>query len=44
VNRYRSALSVMIKTDVFSITQEHQFAFPPEILETLEPGDEYLLC
>lgn len=33
----------MAKTNVVSITQERQFAFPPEILETLEPGDEYLL-
>ncbi len=33
----------MAKTNVVTITQERQFAFPPEILETLEPGDEYLL-
>lgn len=37
------ALSAMAKTNVVSITQERQFAFPPEILATLEPGDEYLL-
>jgi hypothetical protein len=33
----------MAKTEVISITQSRQFAFPPEILKTLEPGDEYLL-
>jgi|GEM_PF-2243473 len=33
----------MAKTNVVTITQERQFAFPPEILEALEPGDEYLL-
>ncbi|WP_198807631.1 hypothetical protein [Leptolyngbya sp. BL0902] len=33
----------MTKTNVVSITQARQFAFPPEVLATLEPGDEYLL-
>jgi hypothetical protein len=33
----------MAKINFVSITQERQFAFPPEIIETLEPGDEYLL-
>jgi hypothetical protein len=36
-------LSSMAKINFVSITQERQVAFPPEILETLEPGDEYLL-
>jgi hypothetical protein len=33
----------MAETKVVSITQDRQFAFPPEILETLNPGDEYLV-
>lgn len=36
-------VSSMAKTNVVSINQERQFAFPPEILATLGPGDEYLL-
>ena len=38
------ALSSMTKTHFVTINQERQSAFPPEILETLEPGDKYLLC
>ena len=33
----------MAETKVVSITQDLQFAFPPEILATLNPGDEYLV-
>lgn len=33
----------MAETKVVSITQDRQFAFPPEILATLNPGDEYLV-
>jgi hypothetical protein len=42
-SRFLLLLSAMAKTDIISITQSRQFAFPPEILENLEPGDEYLL-
>ncbi|WP_017302192.1 hypothetical protein [Nodosilinea nodulosa] len=33
----------MAQTKVVSITRDRQFAFPPEILATLNPGDEYLV-
>jgi hypothetical protein len=33
----------MTETRVVSINQDRQFALPPEILETLTPGDEYLV-
>jgi hypothetical protein len=33
----------MAETKIVSVTQDRHFAFPPEILETLNLGDEYLV-
>ncbi|MBE9140832.1 hypothetical protein IQ254_27145 [Nodosilinea sp. LEGE 07088] len=33
----------MADTKVVSVNSDRQFAFPPEMLATLNPGDEYLV-